>query len=195
MSQKPQPPHPLNRLRSHLTTGPRAIALRWFDVAHRRVLGSPVWALSEVTPNLLLGGQHYYQKGYRRMLKHGITAIVNMRQKHSDEPKGIAGERHLQLATIDNTPPAVTDLMRGVDFIDEEIQRGGKVYIHCAVGCGRAPTMTAAYLVSTGSTPDEALDRIRRVRPFINLTRNQKGVLEEFAVAWTKRQASAPCHS
>ena len=31
-----------------------------------------------------------------------------MRKEHSDEKLGIAGERHLQLATIDNTPPSVT---------------------------------------------------------------------------------------
>ncbi|MCY3779447.1 MAG: dual specificity protein phosphatase family protein [Chloroflexi bacterium] len=190
MSIKPKAPHPLERLRSHLTTGPRAIALRWVDVAHRRVLGSPVWELSEITPKLLLGGQHYYKKGYRRMLDYGITAIVNMRKEHSDEKKGIAGERHLQLATTDNTPPSVEDLMRGVDFIDDEINRGGKVYIHCAVGCGRAPTMTAAYLISTGDAPEQALRRIKQVRPFINLTKRQKRVLDEFAAAWSDRRSA-----
>ena len=47
--------------------------------------------------------------------------------------------------------------MRGVCFIDAEINRGGKVYIHCAVGCGRAPTMTAAYLISTGDAPRDSV--------------------------------------
>ena len=193
MTARQKPPNPLLRLGGHLKTGPRAIALRWADVAHRRVLGSPIFELSEVSPNLLLGGQHYYQRGYQRMLEYGITAVVNMRRQHSDIDKGIAGERHLQLATVDNSPPSVDDLMRGVEFISAEIERGGKVYVHCAVGCGRAPTMTAAYLVSTGLEPDAALQRIRQVRPFINPTRKQKQVLSDFAAFWAKRGAAAPC--
>ncbi|MCE2472639.1 MAG: dual specificity protein phosphatase family protein [Anaerolineae bacterium] len=193
MTARQKPPNPLLRLGGHLKTGPRAIALRWADVLHRRVLGSPIFELSEISPNLLLGGQHYYQRGYQRMLEYGITAVVNMRRQHSDIDKGIAGERHLQLATVDNTPPSVDDLMRGVAFISAEIERGGKVYVHCAVGCGRAPTMTAAYLVSTGLEPDAALQRIRQVRPFINPTRKQKQVLSDFAAYWAERGAAAPC--
>ncbi len=193
MIRKQKPPNPLLRLGGHLKTGPRAITLRWVDVLHRRVLGSPIWALSAVSPNLLVGGQHYYQRGYRRMLEYGITAVVNMRRQHSDIDKGIAGQRHLQLATVDNTPPSVDDLTRGVEFISAEIERGGKVYVHCAVGCGRAPTMTAAYLISTGLEPEEALQRIRQARPFINPTRKQRQVLSNFAASWAERRAASPC--
>lgn len=192
MSANQKPPNPWLRLGGHLKTGPRAIALRWADVLHRRLLGSPIWSLSEVGPGLLLGGQHYYQRGYRRLHEYGITAVVNMRRR-SDIDKGIAGQRHLQLATVDNTPPSVEDLTRGVDFIGAEIERGGKVYVHCAVGCGRAPTMTAAYLVSTGLAPDEALRRIRQVRPFINPTRQQQRVLAEFAAQKADSRAPNPC--
>ena len=188
MSGQSKAPNQLLRALTHVATGPHAIALRWYDLFHRRSRGTPVWRLSAITPQLYVGGQHYKQ-GYRRMLDFGITAIVNMRREHCDREKGIAGERHLQLATIDNTPPSVKDLTRGVDFIGAEIARGGKVYIHCAVGCGRAPTMAAAWLIATGATPAEALTRIRRVRPFINPTGQQKSVLEDFAAAWTARPA------
>ena len=194
MTARQKPPNPLLRLGGHLQTGPRAIALRWADVLHRRLVGAPIWALSAVSPNLLLGGQHYYQRGYQRLLDYGITAVVNMRERHSDMDKGIGGARHLQLATVDNTPPSVDDLRRGVDFIGAEIARGGKVYVHCAVGCGRAPTMTAAYLVSTGLEPEAALQRIRQVRPFINPTRHQERVLREFAEGLSEGRAAAPCH-
>ena len=53
--------------------------------------------------------------------------------------------------------------------------------------------MTAAYLVSTGLEPKEALQRIRQVRPFINPTRKQKRVLAEFAAFWAEDRASSPC--
>ena len=194
MDNARKPPHPITRIGSLLSAGPRAVALRWVDQIYRRTTGKPVWGLSAVTPQLLLGGQHY-KNGYARMCEFGISAIVNMRKEHSDIENGIAGERHLQLATIDNTPPTVEDLMRGSDFIREEIERGGKVYIHCAVGCGRAPTMTAAYLISTGMSPEAALRRIKKIRPFINLTRSQQHVLGEFASHWGERRGSAPCQT
>ncbi len=194
MSSQLKVPSQLRRAASHLATGPRAIALRWYDVFHRRSRGSPVWQLSAITPQLYVGGQHYKQ-GYQRMLDFGITAIVNMRREHCDREKGIACERYLQLATVDNTPPRVEDLLRGVDFIDAEIARGGKVYVHCAVGCGRAPTMAAAWLISSGESPTQALGRIRQVRPFINPTRQQKRVLEDFAAAWVANQGAVPCSS
>jgi hypothetical protein len=41
--------------------------------------------------------------------------------------------------------------------------------------------MAAAYLISTGDSVEEALDRIRAVRPFINLTELQIQQLELFA--------------
>lgn len=194
MDASPKPPHPITRIAGLLSAGPRAIALRWVDQIYRRTTGKPVWALSAVTPQLLLGGQHN-KNGYAHMRDYGISAIVNMRKEHCDIAKGIAGERHLHLATVDNTPPSLPDLMRGVEFIRGEIQGGGKVYIHCAVGCGRAPTMTAAYLIATGLSPAEALALIKNARPFVNLTRSQKKVLDDFAAAWADRTRSAPCQS
>ena len=155
--------------------------------------GAPLWQLSDVTPQLYLGGQHDV-RGYRKMRQRGISAIINMReQRFSDVDAGIAGERHLHLATIDNTPPTVADLSRGAEFARDEIARGGKVYIHCGVGVGRAPTMAAAYLISTGLTPQCALQKIKQARPFVHLTAAQRAVLDEFAASWQERHGHAPC--
>lgn len=183
-----KPPHPITRVFSLLSAGPRAVALRWIDQISRRRTGVPVWRLSAITPQLFVGGQHY-PKGYRAMLDHGISAIVNMREaKYSDEKREIAGKRHLHLATVDNTPPSVADLKRGANFIRSEIERGGKVYIHCAVGCGRAPTMAAAYLIAQGHAPEAALRRIKRTRPFVHLTPKQRAILDEFEANWRAEQ-------
>ncbi len=176
---KPTPP--VARLRSLLETGPLAIALRLIDQAYRRATGAPLFRLSVVTPQLLLGGQHY-PRGYARLRACGISAIVNMREaRFSDVARGIGGERHLHLPTIDNTPPSLADLQRGVDFVRGEIERGGVVYIHCAVGVGRAPTMLAACLIAGGATPTEAIARIKAARPFVHLTPGQAQVLDAFA--------------
>lgn len=189
-----KPPHPISRVVTLLSAGPSAVAKRWFDQISRRSTGVPVWHLSEITPQLLVGGQHY-PSGYPAMLDYGVSAIVNMRSNHSDVEKGIAGERHLHLATVDNTPPSVDDLLRGAEFVRSEIERGGKVYIHCAVGCGRAPTMAAAYLISTGFSPNDALKRIKKVRPFVHPTRKQRDVLDEFEARWRENRCEPQCQS
>ena len=98
-----------------------------------------------------------------------------------DQAAGIAPPRYMHLKIIDNTPPTLEHLQAGSDFIAQEIRQGGKVYIHCAAGVGRAPTMAAAYLVSTGRSPAEAWTQIRQVRPFIRPTPAQIAQVDAFA--------------
>lgn len=174
---------PVMRMFSLLRTGPRAIVLRFADQITRILSGAPVMRLSQVTPQLYLGGQ-YRERGWKRMQDLGITAVVNMREsRHDSRLNGLAPERYLHLPTSDNTPPSLESLRAGVEFIAGEIARGGVVYVHCGVGVGRAPTMVAAYLVSTGLSPDEALGMIRAVRPFVHPTPGQRRQLELFAAA------------
>lgn len=195
MIDSPGPPHPLVRALSLARTGPLSIVLRFFDQAYRKTRGAPLWRLCAVTPQLAVGGQHY-RGGFAAMREYGITAVVNLREsRFSDELAGIGGNRHLHLATIDNTPPSLDDLFRGVNFISDEIANGGKVYVHCGVGVGRAPTLAAAYLISTRLTPDDALRAIRAVRPFVHLTASQRAALDEFARRWRETTPSASCQN
>lgn len=167
--------------------------LRVVDQCWRKITGAPLWRLSEVTPQLYLGGQHS-RRGYQQMRRRGISAIINLRERRfNDVAAGIAGERHLHLATIDNTPPTGADLLRGAAFARAEIARGGKLYVHCGVGVGRAPTMAAAYLISTGQSPRAALRLIKRARPFVHLTAAQRAALDDFAAAWQATRDRAPC--
>lgn len=121
---------------------------------------------SRIAPQLYVGGQ-YRARGRDSLQAEGITAVVNLRSEFDDARAGIAPERYLYLPTPDNHPPSLENIRTGVDFIANEIERGGKVYIHCGVGVGRAPSLAAAYLVYTGMTPPEAWKTIRSVRPFI----------------------------
>ena len=79
----------------------------------------------------------------------------------------MAPDRYLHLPTIDNDPPTLEHRRQGAAFVAEEIEGGGGVFVHCGSGVGRAPTMAAAYLVSTGKTADEAWEKIREKRPFV----------------------------
>jgi protein-tyrosine phosphatase len=110
----------------------------------------------------------------------GITASLNLRETADDRAQGVALKKHLWLPTTDDTPPTPEQLDRASAFIGEAMGEGLGVYIHCMSGVGRAATTAAAYLISTGLTPDEAWQVIRRARPFVRPSDAQLAALEEF---------------
>ena len=146
----------------------------------RIVTGAPIQSVSQITPQLHVGGQ-YRRRGWSRLAARGITAVVNLRIEFDNAAADIAPPRYLYLPTIDDEPPTLEQLREGCTFIAKEIAQGGGVYIHCGAGIGRAPTTAAAYLVSTGLTPEQAWARIRAVRPFIRPKPVQVTQIEQFA--------------
>lgn len=176
-----KPVNPLRRIISLLRVGPRGLVLRFYDQFTRKRRGYPVWELCRVRPFLYVGGQHY-AKGWDAMQREGITAIINMRESHlSDLAKGIASDPHLHLATQDNTPVPIDYLHQAADFIAQQRDQDGKVYVHCGVGVGRAPSAAAAYFIKyEDMTAMQALATIRQARPFIHLTGTQRQQLVRF---------------
>jgi protein tyrosine phosphatase (PTP) superfamily phosphohydrolase (DUF442 family) len=171
----------INIVRTRLIEqGPWVTALWATDHLVRRMMGANIRRLSQVTPHLHVGGQ-YRRRGWPRLAARGITAVVNMRIEFDDAGAGIAPPRYLHLPTVDDDAPTLEHLNEGVAFITEEVARGGGVYVHCASGVGRAATMAAAYLISTGLTPDQAWARIHKARPFVRPTKVQVARIERFA--------------
>ncbi len=157
------------------------ITLLWLvNMLVRGITGYPHRSTSEIMPQLFVGGQ-YSRQGWSKMSSWGITSVVNMRKEFDDQTKGIAPARYLHLPTIDDDAPSLDQLQVGVDFIREELDSGGIVYVHCGAGVGRAATMAAAYLVSTGLDVEEAWHHIRTVRPFIRPSIVQVRMIEHFA--------------
>lgn len=145
------------------------------------ITGVPLLGFSRITPNIYVGPQ-YRTRGKVKLEAHGIDAGVNLRLEYDDAASGLALTHYCYLPTVDDTPISLSDLEQGVAFITEQVQAGRKVYIHCAGGIGRAPTMAAAYFISQGMHPDEALALIRRRRPFIKPVPSQLEQLHRFAV-------------
>ena len=168
-------------LRLHLVRRGIRYGLLWTtDLITRLTWGVSPARFTEITPDLHVGGQ-YLRWGWSLLEKRGVTAVVNMRDEYDDQEAGIAPSRYLYLPTVDNTPPTMEDLQSGVNFIREELERDGRVYIHCEAGVGRAPTMAAAYLVSQGMGPAAAWDLLRERRPFIRPTLGQRKQIQHFA--------------
>lgn len=165
-----------------LRQGPRRTAIWLFVRLRLFFTGVPTLRFGQVLPTLYVGGQ-LRRKGWAHLQAAGITSIVNMRSEHDDRAAGVPvpEEHYLHLPTTDDRPVSVDNLHRGADWIANEIANGGKVYIHCAVGSGRAPSMGAAYLIKHHDLAvDEALKTVKAARPFIMPVRSQVRRLREF---------------
>jgi hypothetical protein len=153
-----------------------------YDNAHRVITGLPRLSRSQISGQLLLGSQ-YNRWGLKKLKAMGVTGIVNMRTTNTYGDAAHQGINYLHLPTTDNTAPPLDDLIKGADFIDREIGKGGIVYVHCRQGLGRGPTIAMAYLIKTGLTYEQAYEKIRSVRRFINPQGSQVKRLKELQ-AW-----------
>lgn len=166
------------------TQGVRTTALWAYARGLPKLTGVPMLRYSRVTDTLFVGPQ-FRRNGKTALIRAGITHIVNMRSEFDDADHGLTigndcADRYCHLPTVDDEPISEANIARGIDFIDNAIVRDGKVYIHCSAGVGRAPSMAAAYLISKGFRAEDALGKIRRVRPFIRPTPSQMLALKEF---------------
>jgi protein-tyrosine phosphatase len=149
------------------------------------ISGVPTMKFNQLTDQIYVGPQ-FRQKGKKRLRRNGINSVVNMRIEYDDAKHGLALDHYCYLPTIDDDAPSIEHLLQGVEFIQERVSAGDKVYIHCGGGIGRAPSMAAAYFISQGYTLEEALAHIRKVRPFIRPTPIQLEQLALFAEQFKK---------
>ncbi|MFO7634546.1 MAG: dual specificity protein phosphatase [Caldilinea sp.] len=156
------------------------VTLQWvWGRGFSYVTGVPMLRYSRVTPQLYVGPQ-FNARGKRHLEQAGITAVVNLRTEFDDAAHGLAFPQYCYLPTVDDDSPSIKHFQKGVDFIHAVVEEGGKVYIHCKAGVGRAPTMAAAYLIARGYSLDDALALIERTRPFIAITPPQMEALRRY---------------
>ncbi len=73
-----------------------------------------------------------------------------------------------RFAIRDHDIPSHEIMTAILDTIDETLQKGGGVYVHCWGGVGRTGTVVGCYLVRHGHTPQQAIERVHtlfRTRP------------------------------
>jgi len=86
------------------------------------------------------------------------------------------------LATTDIfESPCQEKLKRGVDFILNEMPSTSSVYVHCKAGRTRSATLVGCYLMaSTGMTPEEAVQHMKKRRPHVLLHNKQWEALRTY---------------
>jgi atypical dual specificity phosphatase len=86
---------------------------------------------------------------------------------------------HVPIADME--APTQEQLDRCISAINKAISNGMGVAVHCGAGLGRTGTVLASFLVERGWTAEEAIARVRALRPGSIETEEQGHAIEEFA--------------
>ena len=108
-----------------------------------------------------------------RFLDAGVTSFVDLTSTTDPlapydgllmaeaERRGIP-VRYARLTIRDMDVPPAAHMTVILDYIDAELARGARVYVHCWGGVGRTGTVVGCHFVRGGCTGDEALQRVAK---------------------------------
>lgn len=154
-------------------------------VLHRRNWWDPI------DQAVLLGG-YPFKGDAQRLHALGVRAVVNTCAEYAGPESEYRrlGIEQLRIPTVDFTHPKLPDVRRAVDFVEEHVKRGEKVYIHCKAGRARSATVAICWLIRhRGMSPAEAQSHLLASRPHVNPHVDQRPVVQEFAISPGDRQA------
>jgi ADP-ribosyl-[dinitrogen reductase] hydrolase len=107
----------------------------------------------------------------------GAAIVVTLVEQHELESLGVLklgqevqarGMRWLHLPIVDVSTPSAkfeSEWSSAVGELTAVLNAGGKVLVHCKGGLGRAGTVASLLLVETGDAADDAIRKVRAVRP------------------------------
>ena len=132
---------------------------------------------AEIAPGFYLGRKLTREEAEKVIQEFGIRGIVDLAAEFSEVTRFREAE-YFSLPVLDAMAPQLDRLQECVEWIDR-VRQTGPVYLHCALGHGRAATVAAAYLVHAGLAKDanDALRKVRAARPGVKLNEGQRAVI------------------
>jgi protein-tyrosine phosphatase len=121
-----------------------------------------------------------------------VRLVVDMTAEFPRMASTPASVDYLCLPTLDASAP---DLARCEALVRRIYAHPGPVYIHCAQGHGRSAVVAGALLYVRGvaTTADDAIARMKRHRPGINLSSSQRAALAALCSRLADAQRCTPC--
>ncbi len=141
------------------------------------------WWIDE---DLLLGSSNPTNVDLERLRVEGFGVIVSLLNETEQRPNynearalKLGYTRH-SIPIKDLHAPSLEQLHEFTRVI-AGVKEDSKVLVHCESGSGRTGTMAAAYWVSEGLRPSQAVAKIRQRNPHAVETTKQRAILEEFS--------------
>jgi protein-tyrosine phosphatase len=149
--------------------------------------------MSWITNHLAVGGR-IHPEDIRALAEVGITHVVDTRSEYRDDPQLLAKEHIelLHLPTADTHPLTIEQMFEGARWVQERMEQGGRVLIHCEHGVGRSVQLACAVLVYDGMHLQDAMSLLQQKRWQASPNYRQVRRLREFesAVASTVDRGS-----
>jgi protein-tyrosine phosphatase len=134
-----------------------------------------------VSPGRIMAGEYpgveepeYTGPRVRLLLEAGVSVFIDLTVRDKLEPylkvltqeaDRLGSEPEYQKRPIrDVSTPTVEEMTEILDSIDESVDAGKVVYLHCAAGLGRTGVVVGCCLVRHGMSGTEALEEIPRLR-------------------------------
>jgi protein-tyrosine phosphatase len=140
--------------------------------------------MSWISTHLAVGGR-IRPEDIKAVAKAGITHVVDTRSEHCDDMHALAKEHieFLYLPTDDSCPLTIEQMMQGAQWVNEHMEQGGRVLIHCEHGVGRSVLLACAVLVYDGMHAQQALQLAQEKRWQAAPNHSQVRRLREFESA------------
>jgi protein-tyrosine phosphatase len=141
---------------------------------------------NRITDQIYIGSNACCQAHFdKQLIAIGIRADVSLEKERLEQPVGV--DFFLWLPTVDHAPPTNDQIDAGVALLETFAHNDVKVYVHCKNGHGRAPTLTAAFLIKTrGLSVDNAIAFIKERRNTIHLQDAQMEFLRNYKLRLVK---------
>ena len=128
--------------------------------------GKPQHPLTWVTDHLAVGPAPMSYAALDSLRGQGVGAILNLCAEFTDLHgiEAAHGFEVYHLPIEDQETPDLKELEKALDWLDEAIYLGKKVFIHCRHGIGRTGTVLNAYILRRGLGHRRAWLRLRPLR-------------------------------
>lgn len=135
-----------------------------------------------LTEKIAVGGCFPMERTAHLAERHGVGAIVDLREEDCDDEALLAqhGIAFLHLPTPDLHGVTLQGLEHGVAFARGHVEDGRRVLIHCQHGIGRSALLALCVLVDQGHEPLTALRLAKDKRELVSPSESQYKVWAEW---------------
>ena len=136
-----------------------------------------------IDPHVIVGA-YPFSRDIQGLYDEGVRAVVNTCEEYAGPVIEYTrlGIEQLRIPTTDFTHPRLEDVSTAVEFVQDHVNRGETVYIHCKAGRARSATVAICWLMKyRGMTMQQAQQALLQARPHINPRLTQRAVVQQFA--------------
>ncbi len=141
-----------------------------------------------VDDDVILGAMPF-KSDVKRLAELGIRGVVNTCVEYAGpvEKYQEFQIKQLRIPTIDFTHPSLDDVEAAVQFMDEQISAGNKVYVHCKAGRARSATVVICWLIKNRQiTAEQGQAYLLKHRSHVNSRLTERPVVNQFQEKYLK---------